>query len=475
MNRFFQLLCLIAFIPAAWPEAVISPSSFFLDKNLSEDHRFSAEIHIYNDDEKPLNLSILSGESDWTVSPGKVALKPGETIIITVEGPFPDEAPGPLIFLSDREDLPGYYTFQIDGTTGSENPEDPARDLNTAGYFFYTPGCSVCEKFFQDLLPQLAETYHLALFPEKRNVYDPGNFELMDTLLNERGGRTGSFPVMVWGDAVFTGEKGLFQDFPAYLEDPESYQSETLNNLSVKTREEKREGVYWITVFLAGLLDGINPCAFTTLIFLISYLRLLGRKGRDILKIGGSFTFSVFLSYFLMGLGMFQALRLADSFQLVSSLLRWLMVLMLLFLSVLSFLDYRKVKKGSPEDSLLQLSDDTKKRIHRVVRKSSRSSMLILSSITAGFLISLYELGCTGQIYLPMIVYMVKTHPALRTVCPLLLYNTGFILPLGLVFFLFYKGSDSETFALIFRRHLGKIRIITSLFFLCLALFLIFR
>ena len=96
--------------------------------------------------------------------------------------------------------------------------------------------------------------------------------------------------------------------------------------------ESNRANLNWIPVFLAGLLDGINPCAFTTLIFLISYLRLLGRRGREVLKIGFSFTLAVFVSYFLIGLGFFQALRLADSFSLVSRIIRFGMIGLLFFL-----------------------------------------------------------------------------------------------------------------------------------------------
>lgn len=38
-----------------------------------------------------------------------------------------------------------------------------------------------------------------------------------------------------------------------------------------------------LTVLIITLVDGLNPCAFATLILFISYLALTDAKGRDIL------------------------------------------------------------------------------------------------------------------------------------------------------------------------------------------------
>ena len=261
----------------------------------------------------------------------------------------------------------------------------------------------------------------------------------MNELLADREDPGDQFPLLIMGDRVFRGEKSLFHDFPSFL--GEDGKALTGDRGEVK---EESDGVSlnWIPVFLAGLLDGINPCAFTTLIFLISYLRLLGRKGSEVLKIGFSFTLAVFASYFLIGLGFFQALRLAESFSLVSKIIRFGMIGLLFFLGGMSLYDFVRVRQGRESDSVLQLSRGMKQRIHKTIRQKSRSSWLMLGSFAAGVLISLYELGCTGQIYLPMIVYMVKQEFSFSAVGLLVLYNTGFILPLLLVFLFFYRGMD---------------------------------
>ena len=451
-------------------DAVVQPSIYELSQSDINEGRFSMEIRIVNDYSGKLAFSVLSGGAQWVVSPGELLLFPGEEGSLSVEGPVPGEEPVSLIFLADREDFPSFYSIYRPGglpESGVSNGESEGRRV-----FFYTPGCAVCEEFYSELLPRQEQSGVLEGYPEKRNIYENRNYELMNRLLEGRGVSAEAFPILIWEDHVFTGEAALFEDFPRFLENPSAFGKTSDYNPVTDPIDAPSSRFFWLTLLLAGLLDGINPCAFTTLIFLISYLRLLGRKGRDILKIGGSFTLSVFLSYFLIGLGMFQVFQLAQSFHAVSRILRWGMILMLILLSVLSFYDYWKVRMGRAEDSLLQLGGDTKKKIHRVVRKSSRSRWLILSSIGAGFVISLYELGCTGQIYLPMVAYMVKNNPEIRTVIPLLLYNTGFIIPLVAVFFLFYKGTDSKVFTIFFQKHLGKVKLATALFFSILALFL---
>lgn len=459
-GRFFRILLLLAISTVLFGEVLLDPPFLELNPEDYPEGSFSALITIENRDPRPLSLSIMTGGPQWLVSPSEINLSPGEETSLELSGPLPAEASLSLILLSDREDVPYLYTVRLKGSGTFELP--PEED-GEAFVFFYTPGCRICEKFTDRMIPDLIREGVLSGAPDKRNIYDPGSFEMMNDLLDERQSGGDEFPLLIKGNLVFRGEKALFKDFPAYLEDPSSYTLE---------RSHKTGELHLLPVLLAGLLDGINPCAFTTLIFLLSYLRLLGRKGKDILKIGGSFTLAVFGSYFLIGLGFFQVIRMAESFHLLSNIIRYAMIGLLLVLSCMSFYDFVKVRQGYPGESLLQLSMDAKKRIHATVRKRSRSSLLIISSFGAGVLISLYELGCTGQIYLPMLVYMVKQDPGVYSLFPLLLYNIGFILPLIAVFILFYRGSDSGKLAALFERHLAKVKLSTAILFLLIALLL---
>lgn len=431
-------------------------------------------VTVFNNDSRELILHLIPSGEGFTVTPGELHIEALGSGIFTVQGivDHPGEALA-LLMLSDREDVPYMYSIlPASGTPSSEYETDNSGHNNNAGiepfYFFYSPGCEICDVFYSRDLPELEEELSLVLQPDKKNVFETDNFELLETLAAERGTSIRDFPILIAGDRMFSGEQGVREVFPELLrEDRTAFSSG--DKKAGPGFEDVLPGLRWLPVFLAGLLDGINPCAFTSLIFLISYLRLMKKKGSEILKIGGSFTIAVFLTYFFIGLGAFRFIRMADSFTIISSVIRYVLGGTMLILASLTLFDYSRIRQGRASDSLLQLSAGTKKRIHRVVRQSSRSSLIYVSSFAAGFLISVYELGCTGQIYLPMLVYMVR-QKSWSALGPLLLYNIAFILPLILVFTLFYRGSDSDKISAFFQKRLGLIKLASAALFLIMGL-----
>jgi cytochrome c biogenesis protein CcdA len=460
----FVLLCCFILTVSPGAEVLIDPPSAVLAPAGD-----SFRVEFTNSADDPLEIDFLPSSGEILVRPSSLSLEGGASASIEVENRGAALPEGSVILMiSDREDLPYLYSLLPSGAASGQTA--PSADDGSM-LFFHTPGCSICDTFYEELVPELEQRLGVVLEVERLNVFDPGSFELLRGIAAERGVVIRDFPALVTEGRIYLGEKQIFHDFPAALEGEGASLPESAGVASGSGGGGFAE-LRWLPVFLAGLLDGINPCAFTTLIFMISYLRLIGRKGRDILWIGGSFTLAVFLCYFLIGLGAFQFLRAAASFALIASLIRYVLGTGLLILAVLSLVDFIRVRQGGPADSILQLSTKRKKQIHSTLRNSSRSALLCLSSFGAGFLISLYELGCTGQIYLPMLVYMLKQGQR-TALAPLLLYNTAFILPLVAVFLFFYKGSDSDRIGALFVRHLGKIKLATAFLFLGMGLFVL--
>jgi cytochrome c biogenesis protein CcdA len=226
-----------------------------------------------------------------------------------------------------------------------------------------------------------------------------------------------------------------------------------------------------LPVIAAGLIDGINPCAFTTLIFLLASLALAGRGRSEVLVIGALFSFAVFVSYFLIGLGLFTALRAATAVSLVSVLLRWVLVAVLFVFAGLSVYDYTLIRSGRPGEMLLQLPSSFKKRIHASIRTRVRIAALAGSSLVLGFLVSLFEFACTGQVYLPLLGYLARMHRQLDAFGLLLLYNFCFILPLLVVFGASYLGVSSGRITTAFQAHMGKVKLGLAVVFVGLAVF----
>ncbi len=274
-------------------------------------------VRISNDDKGPLHIDFLSPGEDWQISPATLDLAPGASADLMIRGHLKEgERQASFVLLSNREDLPYLYTLQQPGAGGADGVAGEEAEAPFSPFlFFYAPGCQFCEEFYSRDLPALARKLEIPLRAEKKNIYDAGNLKLLEDLAARRGEKVQEFPVLIAGNRMFSGEQEIHRDFSAALRDGSIGSLEAAGDPGKGSLPELR----WLPVFLAGLLDGINPCAFTTLIFLISYLRLAGKKGKQILFIGGSFTLAVFLTYFLVGLGAFRFIRMADSFRPVSS------------------------------------------------------------------------------------------------------------------------------------------------------------
>ena len=118
----------------------------------------------------------------------------------------------------------------------------------------------------------------------------------------------------------------------------------------------------------------------------------------------------------------------------------------------------------------LQLPGFLKKNIHRVIREKSRSHHYVIAAVVAGAIISLLEFTCTGQVYLPTILFVAKV-PSLRgsAISYLVLYNLMFIIPLLVIFGAAYWGVSSEQFSFFLQKRASTIKLLTALLFFTLA------
>jgi len=225
-----------------------------------------------------------------------------------------------------------------------------------------------------------------------------------------------------------------------------------------------------LTIVSAGLLDGINPCAFAALIFFISYLTFVGRKRTEILYVGLGYSGAVFITYSLIGLGILSFVQHLSFLPIFSRIVYILTIAFALFLGILRLYDYVQLKRGRPSEMKLQLPDFLKKRIHQTIREESKSARYFLAAIAAGFIVSLLEFTCTGQVYLPTILF-VTSIPSLKTsaVSYLILYNVMFIVPLLIIFGVVYWGVTSEQLAFFLKKRASSIKLFTSLLFFVLA------
>lgn len=354
---------------------------------------------------------------------------------------------------------------------------------------FYSPGCHNCIEAKNEVLPGIKKEFKDKIEIEYRDISDIQDYKFLIGLKEKYGSSIeNAMPVFFLEGHFMNAKSDIKNNLKSFI-------SESLANpLTVEKAVkvdlfEHFKKINFFVIFGAGLVDGINPCAFTVIVFFISFLALQGYRKKEIILIGLTFIATVFLTYLLIGLGLFGFLYHVQGFWLVSRIINISIGLFSIILGFLAMYDFFKYKKtGQTEELLLQLPAAIKKQIHSVIGMHYRNMgkaqetaatkntlKLILSALVTGFLVSLLEAVCTGQTYLPTIVYILKTTYQLKALGYFLLYNLMFILPLGAIFVFALFGVTSEQFSKFLRQHLALIKILMAALFFGLGIFLIWR
>lgn len=338
-------------------------------------------------------------------------------------------------------------------------------------------GCSHCDVFDEKILPAAEEASGMTAEVAYINVLSKSGFEQCEKRLTDMGYSYTISPVMIIGNNVYQGnsavEQGVLEELLYAAEN-----GEYLPKKEIAAQTDEPEGLTLavLPVFLAGLVDGVNPCAFATMLFFISWIALRGGSKRRMILAGTGFIVGVFTAYFIIGLGLFTIFQAAGNLTVLRQVIRYLFSAGALILALLSIRDAYLIKKtGSAGSMLLQLPSGIKKRIHAAIRRtqekestSSRSLMFPALFVT-GILVALLELACTGQIYFPTIAYMVQSGYDAGAFFWLILYNAAFIFPLVLLFGLALAGVSHKNITNWFSRNVFAGKIATAVLFLLLA------
>jgi hypothetical protein len=244
-------------------------------------------------------------------------------------------------------------------------------------------------------------------------------------------------------------------------------------------------------VILAGLVDGINPCAFTVIVFFISFLALQGYSRKELILVGTVFILAVFCAYIMIGLGIFGFLYKLNHFWRLANAINFAAGIFSLIVGVLAVYDIIVFYfKGGNDKMALRLPSAVKAKIQGLIgssyrRKkdagsveSERRSLRahVVTAFSTGFLVSLLESVCTGQMYLPTIVFVLKTAEFKAKACLyLLLYNLMFILPLAVILMVSLLGVTSNKMAGFVGRKVPLLKAAMAVIFFVMGFLLIRR
>lgn len=340
--------------------------------------------------------------------------------------------------------------------------------------FFFQPGCKECEYVKSFVLPVLEERFSGKYKLTMRDTGIKENFlRLVELQERFKISSEANVSIAVNDTALICGVKAIEEELPLIMQKEfDSGSIKTLDPDDSKDILRKRGESFTIfTVISAGLVDGINPCAFSTLIFMLSLLAVLKAERRRIILAGISYCTAVYLSYFAMGFGLFRFIKLFSNFKILQMILNTSMIAILLFLAFLSFRDaWRFRKNGNSSDLSLQLSDSMKGKIRGLLRKGLSYRFIIPGAFIAGILVTAIESVCTGQVYVPTLVFLAgESDNSLKWTGLLALYNFMFVLPLLLLFALYLKGTGIQALLKFAKQEVFWAKILMGIFFILLA------
>lgn len=336
-----------------------------------------------------------------------------------------------------------------------------------------------------DYLPLVVAKYKdkAAITIKYFNIAEKENFKLLLTLEAEFGNRIRT-PAVLIGNHLLIGSETIKKKLEPLIDEYIVHPPIGAPPMKAIDLLQKFRSFSLWAIVAAGLIDGINPCAFTVIIFFISFLTLMGYKKTEVGLIGGAFIASVFATYLAIGCGLFRGLYELKQFYTFTKITYYIIAglcFILAYLNVRDLIIYLRTK--STVAFAVKLPKPVRSRINAIIaafyrkdpKGDSQSCLsLLLSALLVGFLVSLLEAVCTGQVYLPTIVFILK-EPALRirAIGYLLLYNFMFIAPLLLILCVAMVGTGSKMIEQFFKEKVAIIKLFMCVLFLGLGVVLL--
>lgn len=186
------------------------------------------------------------------------------------------------------------------------------------------------------------------------------------------------------------------------------------------------------TVLGAAAIDSINPCAIGVLILMISVILSQKHSVRQMLLLGGTYIFAIYVTYLLAGLGLLYSLAQIPLY--LTEYISITVGVFIIFAGLLEIKDFfwygRWFSLGIPVG--------ISKKIHGMAERSTAS--LVGVSLLGAF-VAAVELPCTGAPYLAIIA-LLSQYFDFQAFVLLLIYNVIFVAPLVVILIMVAFGFE---------------------------------
>ena len=209
----------------------------------------------------------------------------------------------------------------------------------------------------------------------------------------------------------------------------------------------------------AAVIDSINPCELAVLTLLLATIVGAGERLR-VIGAGLAFTSAIFISYFLMGLGLFTAIKttgLAYMFYFVVSV----------FALIIGGLNVKAFFVHKPGGWSVEIP----LRWRPYVKKVIKGVTSIPGAFLIGFVISLTLIPCSSGPYIIVLAMMANMVSGLAAIGLLLVYNFIFVLPMIIITLAVYFGLTTPKKATEWRmKRIRQLHLIAGILMICLGI-----
>lgn len=338
---------------------------------------------------------------------------------------------------------------------------------------FFETGCSECETVTREVFPALAKSTSVPYQIELCDIGVTTNYLRLVSYQEALGiTQDEAVSIVVGGNRFLNGLAEIRTGLAAAVEAAEiEMPSDGVKRDSQQVLRDRIRKFSVLAVVVAGLADGLNPCAITTLIFFMGLLASSGVRGRRMLVMASGFCLASFITYTLIGLGLLHSLHWLEGWNVVARAINFILLAALVILAVLSFRDaWRFHRTGKASAVSLKLPASVKRRIHNSLKRGIQNRALFVGGALAGLSVTVLESVCTGQMYLPALATVIRSGDGYAREWGLLLaYNVAFIVPLVVVTILTWKGLGSHSLIDWGQREVVIGKVLMGVVFLALA------
>lgn len=357
--------------------------------------------------------------------------------------------------------------------------------------FFNEPGCEECAMVNDQILPELEQRYSGYYVLTRLDLGVMTNYLRLVSYQKQLGEVNAPVYMVLDGRKIFSGFKDIKANLFAAMDQMVAGQMEsppaTVITPAISPNMPDKPGMQAVLtsrikqftlagILMAGLLDALNPCAMATIVFFMSLLSAAGVRGRGILMAGGAFAVGSFMTYTALGFGVLRVIHLFEGFHKVRMVANVVMAAILMLLAVLSLRDaFRYGASHKPSDISVKLPSRLMRWAHAVMKGGMGHKSVVVGGLVTGVVVTALESVCTGQIYIPTLVMLIKCGGGYssRAIGYLLAYNLMFVLPLVILFILVYQGLKWQAVLEWSKRNVVVSKTLMGLFFITMAVMML--